>query len=262
VIQLSDLFLYDSHIHTTYSGHSHPEMSVEAIIQEASRKHMIQIAITEHVFFESDQSKIATIANQIPPSAENVVLGVEMDADAEALDGTLVGSTEGIDWVIASFHRFPGTSIWWHDGDFQDVKEEKTIYREWFEWVHKVIEVGRPDALGHLGVMICQLSIVEEFDEPILQDFREILRSCREHGVALELNEGTHKKMRPSQKDTYYRVFQLAKKEKVKIVLGSDAHSLPQIGRYVWAREIIDRVGIEMKDCVAPVKRISSHLSI
>ena len=251
VILLSDVFAYDSHLHTIYSGHSHPAMTVEAVIRQMQEMRLEQIAITEHVFEEPDLSTIEIIASQIPPSAENVLIGVEIDADATALDGALVAPTDGLDWVIASFHKFPGTSIWWHE-DYRKVKEEKTIYREWLDWVHKVIAKSKPDTLGHPGALICQLSIVEEFDRPILRDFAEILDSCREHGVAIELNEATHNKMRRLQKETYYRVFQLAKEKGVKIVLGSDAHSLPKIGRYLWAREIADRAGLSVSDFIDP----------
>lgn len=254
VILLPDVFAYDSHLHTIYSGHSHPAMTVEAVIRQMQEMRLEQIAITEHVFEQPDLSTIEMIASQIPPSAENVLLGVEIDADATALDGTLVAPTDGIDRVIASFHKFPGTSIWWH-GDYRKAKEEKTIYREWLDWVHKTIAVSKPDALGHPGAMICQLSTVEEFDEGILRDFADILASCREHGVAFELNEATHNKMRRLQKETYYRVFQLAKAMGVKIVLGSDAHALPKIGHYTWAREIVDKAGLGPSDFVIPVKR-------
>jgi HisJ family histidinol phosphate phosphatase len=234
-------------------------MTVEAIMKQWPRVGLERIAITEHVFAPDDLERIALIANEIPSGVENVVLGAEMDADATALDGTLVAPTEGLDWVIASFHKFPGTSIWWHDEGFRELKEEKTIYGEWIDWVHRVIAVGRPDALGHLGAMICQLSIVKEFGGSILRDFTEIMQSCRKHGVAVELNEGMHRKITPAQKATYYRVFQLARQEKVKIVLGSDAHSLPQIGRYVWAREIVEKLGIEMSDCVFPAKKTNDY---
>lgn len=251
---MSDIFAYDSHLHTIYSGHSHPTMTVDAVIRQMQEMRLRQIAITEHVFMKPDLNNIEKIAGQIPSGTENVLLGAEMDADAMALDGTLVAPTDGIDWVIVSFHKFPGTSIWWHE-DYRKAKEEKTIYQEWLDWVHKVIAVSRPDALGHPGAMICQLSIIEEFDGRVLRDFAEIVDSCREYGVAIELNEATHGKMRPRQKETYYRVFRLAKEKGVKIVLGSDAHSLPKIGNYLWAREIVGKAGIERSDFIIPTKR-------
>ena len=254
VILLSDVFAYDSHLHTIYSGHSHPDMTVDAIIGQMQEVGLKQIAITEHVFVRSDLGRVGIVASQISRDAENVLLGAEMDADAIALDGTLVAPTDGIDWVVASFHKFPGTSIWWNQ-DYREAKDEKTIYREWLDWAHEVVAVSKPDAIGHPGTLICHLSTVEEFDKPILRDFAGILESCREHGVAFELNELTHKKMRPLQKETYYRVFKLAKEKGVKIVLGSDSHSLPQIGRYLWIREVIDQAGLERSDFIIPTKR-------
>ena len=229
-------------------------MTVQAIVERRSSLGLQRIAITEHVFDVEDLDRIVQITAEIPPDEENVLLGVEMDADARSLDGALVAPTQGIDWVIASFHRFPGTSIWWHDKSFREAKEEKTIYNQWLDWVHKVIAKARPNVLGHLGAMICQLSIVHEFDKSILADFADILQNCRKYGVAIELNEAMRKKISPLQKDTYYRVFQLAKQEKVKIALGSDAHSLSQIGQYAWVREIVGRVGITEKDCIVPEK--------
>jgi HisJ family histidinol phosphate phosphatase len=251
----ADIFAYDSHIHTVYSGHSHGSMTVQAILEEKVALGLKGIAITEHVFGPEDLSKIRQIACEIPPSDEGVVLGVEMDADASSLDGTLVAPTEGIDWVVASFHKFPGTSIWWHDKSFRQIKDEKSIYDEWLAWVHRVITRARPDALGHLGVLICQLSMVKTFDGQVLSDFAGILQSCRKYGVAIELNEGTYRKISHSQRATYHRVFHLAKREKVKIVLGSDAHSLSEIGRYAWVGDIVRKAGIKETDCVFPTRR-------
>ena len=255
---LANVFAYDSHIHTIYAGHSHEAMTVEAISERWPEVGLERIAITEHVFTQKDLERVKLIAKEMPLD-ENVVLGAEMDADSIALDGTLVAPTEGIDWVFASFHKFPGTNMWWHDENFREYKEEKVIYAEWIDWVHKVIAVGRPHALAHPGAMICQLSIVEAFEGKILDDFAEIMQSCREHGVAVEINEGMYRKITPAQRATYYRVFQLAKREGVKTVLGSDAHSLPQIGKYVWVREIVQKAGIEMTDCVAPVRKASDY---
>lgn len=255
-----DLFSFDSHIHTAYSGHADQEMTVQSITRQMQIKGLEQIAITEHVFEKEDLHQIAVIASEMALVGDKALLGAEIDADSRTLDGKLVASAKGMDWVIASFHKFPGTSIWWHDRRFRQVLEERAVYDQWVSWVHRVISVSKPDALGHLGVLICRLSIVKEFDDAILQDFREILASCRQHGVALELNEGASKKMTQPQRDTYYRVFQLAKEAKVKIVLASDSHSLAQIGHYVWTRDIVGRAGIEIGDCIIPARKDScSH---
>lgn len=254
----ADVFAYDSHIHTIHSGHSHSAMTVEAINARWPEVGLERIAITEHVFTSRDIERIKLIAQGMPLD-ENVVLGAEMDADSIALDGTLVAPTEGIDWVMASFHKFPGLSIWWHDENFREYKEEKVIYDEWIDWVHKVIAIGRPDALAHPGAMICQLSIVEAFEGKVLDDFKDIIQSCKEHGVAVEINEGMQRKITWAQSATYHRIFQLAKQAGAKVVLGSDAHSLPQIGKYVWVRDIVKKAGIEMTDCVVPVRKAADY---
>ena len=40
----------DFHIHTIYSGHSAPDMTIKNIIQVAAERGMDEIAITEHSF--------------------------------------------------------------------------------------------------------------------------------------------------------------------------------------------------------------------
>ena len=254
----TDIFAYDSHVHTIYSGHSHDDVTVDAIHQKQREVGLSRIAITEHIFVPKDIKRIQKIAEELPDDP-NVVLGAEIDADASRLDGTLVSPTDGLDWVIASFHKFPGTDIWWHDGSFRESKDEQTIYAKWLEWGHKTISTARPNALAHPGALISQLSMVQAFEGPVLDDFREIMESCREYQVAVELNEGMSNKTNPQQRATYYRLFELAKQAGVKIVLGSDAHSLAQIGRYVFVKEIAEKVGLQMSDCIVPEREIQDY---
>ena len=255
-----EIFTYDSHIHTIYSGHSHKATTVDAIYKRWQETDLERIAITEHVFSQRDLARIHNIAGELPED-ENVVLGVEIDADSISLDGKLVAPTDGIDWVIVSFHKFPGTHVWWHDNS-RELRAEEDLYNDWVEWAHKVISVSRPHALAHPGAMICQLSIVESFSGKVLRDFEEILQSCKEYGVAIELNEGMHRKITPAQKDSYYRVFQIAKEKQVKVTLGSDAHSLPQIGNFSWAREIAAKVGLGPEDLLKPVRTVGDYTKV
>lgn len=242
----------DSHIHTIYSGHAKPSMTIEGIIGEVKSRNLVRAAITEHVFSTKDLQVVTRVRDEVQSANGRITVGAEIDANPIKLDGSLVAPSEGIDWVIASIHHFPGTSIWWFDKDFHTFGEEEHFYQLWIEWVHRIISISRPDVLGHPGVLICQLAQTTSFTADILNDLYDIFCECRKYGVAVELNELAFHKMTALQRETYYKVFAAAREAKAKIAIGSDAHASWQIGNYIWVKSVCQKLCLKDEDCMFP----------
>jgi putative hydrolase len=189
----------DYHIHTNYNDHSPSNLTVKNVVMEAERKGLEIIAITEHVRETSKwiPSYLIDISNYIPKTNVKVIPGFE----AKILSDGNIDCREEIArdyFIIASFHTK------YHD---------KAI---WINALTKAIENKYVNVIGHLSP---ESSF--QIDSKELEEFAELLIK---HGKIVEIN--AKYQMPP---ESWIKIFI---KRGVKFHLGSDAHSLNEIGNY------------------------------
>jgi putative hydrolase len=189
----------DYHIHTNYNDHSASNLTVKNVVMEAERKGLETIAITEHVRETSKwiPSYLIDISNYIQKTNVKVIPGFE----AKILSDGNIDCREEIArdyFIIASFHTK------YHD---------KAI---WINALTKAIENKYVNVIGHLSP---ESSF--QIDSKEIEEFAELLI---EHGKIVELN--AKYQMPP---ESWIKIFI---KRGVKFHLGSDAHSLNEIGNY------------------------------
>ena len=189
----------DYHIHTNYNDHSPSNLTVKNVVMEAERKGLEIIAITEHVRETSKwiPSYLIDISNYIQKTNVKVIPGFE----AKILSDGNIDCREEIArdyFIIASFHTK------YHD---------KVI---WINALKKVIENKYVNVIGHLSP---ESSF--QIDSKEIEEFAELLIK---HGKIVELN--AKYQMPP---ESWIKIFI---KRGVKFHLGSDAHSLNEIGNY------------------------------
>ncbi|MGI0051503.1 MAG: PHP domain-containing protein [Nitrososphaeraceae archaeon] len=189
----------DYHIHTNYNDHSASNLTVKNVVMEAERKGLEIIAITEHVRETSKwiPSYLMDISNYIQKTNVKVIPGFE----AKILSDGNIDCREEIArdyFIIASFHTK------YHD---------KAI---WINALTKAIENKYVNVIGHLSP---ESSF--QIDSKEIEEFAELLI---EHGKIVELN--AKYQMPP---ESWIKIFI---KRGVKFHLGSDAHSLNEIGNY------------------------------
>ena len=189
----------DYHIHTNYNNHSASNLTVKNVVMEAERKGLEIIAITEHVRETSKwiPSYLIDISNYIQKTNVKVIPGFE----AKILSDGNIDCREEIArdyFIIASFHTK------YHD---------KAI---WINALTKAIENKYVNVIGHLSPESSfQIDSIE------IEEFAELLIK---HGKIVELN--AKYQMPP---ESWIKIFI---KRGVKFHLGSDAHSLNEIGNY------------------------------
>ena len=189
----------DYHIHTNYNDHSASNLTVKNVLMEAERKGLETIAITEHVRETSKwiPSYLIDISNYIQQTNVKVIPGFE----AKILSDGNIDCREEIArdyFIIASFHTK------YHD---------KAI---WINALTKAIENKYVNVIGHLSPESSfQIDSIE------IEDFAELLIK---HGKIVEIN--AKYQMPP---ESWIKIFI---KRGVKFHLGSDAHSLNEIGNY------------------------------
>ncbi len=189
----------DYHIHTNYNDHSASNLTVKNVVMEAERKGLEIIAITEHVRETSKwiPSYLIDISNYIPKTNVKVIPGFE----AKILSDGNIDCREEISrdyFIIASFHTK------YHD---------KAI---WINALTKAIENKYVNVIGHLSP---ESSF--QINSKEIEEFAELLIK---HGKIVEIN--AKYQMPP---ESWIKIFI---KRGVKFHLGSDAHSLNEIGNY------------------------------
>ena len=198
--------LEDYHVHSNYNDHSALDLTVKNALDRAAEIGLKTLAFTEHVRRSSSwvPRYIQEIQNLRESSETNVIIGFE----AKILpDGSIdcLEEYSGTHLIIASFHNA-----------YSDKKK-------WMNALIKAIENPHVNIIGHLA------------PEPSFElDGREIdfiASRIVSHEKIVEINAKYH---RPPK--DWILTF---RNKGVRFHLGSDAHSVSEIGRFEKVSDLI-----------------------
>jgi len=202
----------DFHVHCNYNDHSASDLTIKNILACAEKKSLKTIAITEHVRRTSEwvPKYLEELSAEISMRSINK-LSIVSGFEAKILrDGSIDCCEEYIKdyFIVASFHSI-----------FQDKKI-------WIEALNATIKNPNVDVIGHLAP-----EPIFDLNEEELSDLASLISSNRK---IVEINA---KYRRPP-----LRWLLKFKEHKVKFHLGSDAHSLEQIGDFSRVHDLIAAV--------------------
>jgi putative hydrolase len=198
--------LEDYHVHSSYNDHSALDLTVKNALDRAAEVGLKTLAFTEHVRRSSSwvPQYIKEIKNLRESSMTNVIIGFEAKILSDGSIDCLEEYSEAY-FIIASFHSV-----------YSDKKK-------WMDALIKTIENPHVNVIGHLA------------PEPTFHidggeiDF--IASRIVLHKKIVEINAKYH---RPP------RDWILSFREKgVRFHLGSDAHSVSEIGRFEKVSDLI-----------------------
>ena len=198
--------LEDYHVHSSYNDHSALDLTVKNALDRAAEVGLKTLAFTEHVRRSSSwvPQYIKEIKNLRESSMTNVIIGFEAKILSDGSIDCLEEYSEAY-FIIASFHSV-----------YSDKKK-------WMDALIKTIENPHVNIIGHLA------------PEPTFHiddgeiDF--IASRIVLHDKIVEINAKYH---RPP------RDWILSFREKgVRFHLGSDAHSVSEIGRFEKVSDLI-----------------------
>ena len=208
LIRLEISLKRDYHVHANYNDHSSSDLTIQNVIKEAEKKGLQTLAFTEHVRKTSDW--IPRYLDELESARARLVDGLELISGFEAKI-LQDGSIDCLDryaseyFIVASFHtRYP----------------EKRI---WVGALQKAIENPDVDVIGHLAP--------ESTFSLEQTEIEDLARLIVKNQKIVELNAKYH---RPPAE--WVRIFREAG---VKFHLGSDAHSLPEVGNFASLHELI-----------------------
>ena len=200
----------DYHIHCNYNDHSSPDLTVSNVVKYAENRDLRVIAFTEHVRKTSDwiPKYLDEIQHIISSIDSNRILEIIVGFEAKILiDGSIDCPEKYAEkyFLIASFHTE------YHD---------KQV---WLQALEKAIENTNVDVIGHIAP---EPSFTLEPDE-----VEQLANLIIQNNKTVELNVKYH---RPPKE--WIKIF---RKYNVHFHLGSDAHSLDEIGRFEKISDLI-----------------------
>jgi putative hydrolase len=199
----------DYHVHSSYNDHSSPDLTVKNALEAAEKLGLRTLAFTEHVRRSSTwiPQYIQEISSHSKCSKVNVITGFE----AKILpDGSIdcLEEYSRMYMVIASFHT-----------PYSDKKI-------WMNALSKAIENPDVNIIGHLAPET--IFTLDDYEIDFLAS------KIVENGKTVEINAKYH---RPPH--DWILIF---KDRGVNFRLGSDAHSLSEIGQFGKIRDLISLV--------------------
>jgi histidinol phosphatase-like PHP family hydrolase len=208
----------DLHLHTTFTdGHD----TIHDYAAKAADCGIRTIAFCEHVnhgtdWFPAFLSEAATVAERFP--AVRILTGVEVRAagyegELNAADSLLEQST----LTMGVVHRYPSPK---HSGEVLDPSTLGIAQVRELELraALSVLRHPRVDILGHPGA-----TFEKYFGEFPLPLYATILEAAKKREVAIELN--------PAYQRNFPAFVHLCIEKDVLVSLGSNAHSVAELGR-------------------------------
>ncbi len=234
-------FVADCHFHTVNSGHAYSTISEYA--KEASEKGLELIGMTDHgPAMPGGPSTLHFENLKVIPSylyGVEVLKGIEaniLDYDGSLDTGRI--DVNNLDIVIASFHGPCIAASTQRENTKAIIKSMKNPF---------VNIIGHPD------------------DARVPLDYSELAKAAADTGVLIEMNNSSLKpnSFRLGAAENYEILLEECYKNKVYIIVNSDAHFHTDIGQSKEAIEIIEKVGFP-KELIAntSVDTLKQRLSI
>lgn len=196
----------DYHIHCNYNDHSSPDLTVSNIVKYAENIDLRVIAFSEHVRKTSDW--IPRYLDEIRRISSNRIIEIIVGFEAKILiDGSIDCPEKYAEkyFLIASFHTK------YHD---------KQV---WLQALEKAIKNPNVDVIGHIAP---EPSFSVEPNE-----IERLANLIVQNNKTVELNAKYHRPPR--------QWIEIFRKNSVRFHLGSDAHSLEEVGRFNKISDLI-----------------------
>jgi putative hydrolase len=195
----------DYHIHCNYNDHSSPDLTISNVVKYAENIGLVVIAFTEHVRKISDWiPEYLKEIEHISTDRLKIIAGFEAKI---LIDGSIDCPEKYADkhFLIASFHtKYHNKQVW-------------------LQALERAIENPNVDVIGHIAP---EPSFTLEPDE-----IEQLAKMIVHNNKTVELNAKYH---RPPKE-----WIQIFRKNNVHFHLGSDAHSLDEIGRFENISDLI-----------------------
>jgi len=216
-IKLGNIPKIDMHNHTNWTD---GRDSIKKMYKSAQKKKLDYFLFSEHSRASSKKwfPKFAKEIRSLKKNKTNFFVGTEVkiknykgDLD---LDKTV---KKKCDFIMASVHRFPGET-----GNIKKNKitlsKKKALDIEFRLMKSAIIKNKEFDILGHpFGMSLKRFKA-----KPKIINFKKIIKLCKKHKKAFEINYSYHKNPK--------KLLALCVKYKCMVSLGSNSHKVSEVG--------------------------------
>ena len=218
----------DLHIHTVHSGHAYG--TFYDVIKEAARKKMKMIAITDHgpTLLGSTSRLHFGMGIRAPKVYKGVKILWGCESDPINASGTLDTSEKNmkkLDILLVGFHE---------PTPFKDLGKEKNT-----EMLIKCFKKNKPHIFTHPSRMMYPYNL------------EKVCQAACDNDIMLEVNlaelnyvDREPAKEREKRLDMIKKTVDIARKNKKKMILNSDAHFLHEIGDDKILKKYMKRIGL------------------
>lgn len=239
---LCELFSQNLHIHTTFSGCAKPEMLVEAIMAEAERCGLTDIALVDHIQGDEEQKlakNLPVLQKEVKElrTSVRVMVGAELSAYGVGLYSLKDNDSIQPEYRLYA-HNHYHVKPWEHPED-----PSPGSYKEHCKKVlRSVLVSGKADCIAHpftddyvakffpgdqKGVKDAMTSLWTE------NELGDLLTLGKQHEVAFELNMSSLL----SRPDFARKYFRVGKEVGAVFNIGTDAHQLHRIDTFQFLEE-------------------------
>ncbi|MHB0999093.1 MAG: PHP domain-containing protein [Armatimonadota bacterium] len=241
---------YDLHIHTHLSPCGRDEMIPADILKIASDRGMRIIGITDHLYPSTDMDIFTrtreeiTLMRSAMTDAPDVYFGCEVEVMAP---GSTAGSpdlTDRFDYLMLGTTHFQnGITIL---PDFDNDRDIGQYYLRMFEYA---VTLEWADTIAHpffVFPSVCSRDILNYIDDV---DLLPALETAKTNNIAMEISQ---RAIVPGQLEFSNRFYRLCKEVGLKFSIGSDAHSLENVGKVKILEPFIKELGLTLEDLWLP----------
>ena len=223
----------DMHTHTIFSLHAHS--TVLANMQAAKSRGLKFLAVTDHFYQDGSSLNQKNEVTRIRHLEETLNTGGEpyVFAGAEFNIGQEIRKRhqlEKLRWRPIGLHA------WFIDRKNLTLEKLLKLFDEATAWhnafVHIEREIDKLDHSRHGKIL----------DAEVKNFFAEIIALAKEKNILLEVNEASLRRNSGGDGDRLRYLLQLARDNRNKIYLGSDAHFAGRVGDFQLSLELLNAV--------------------
>jgi histidinol phosphatase-like PHP family hydrolase len=263
------LLTIDHHIHSKYSDCCRGNYDFHDIVQAVHARNLRYYCVSDHVHSDADTGAISlhhSALRNIPEVFLDRPVFIGAEVTFCSRQGDYPDKFQPADpkpaFLIGGCHKIPGTAITMRSiprsieilQTYED-HELSGIFAIHHEMLCGAVKKGAIDILAHPYDIFFRCGI---FDSRQLEMFVQIARLCREHDVAIEINNAsmtrcfyrdsealtlaTRYSMPP--RDFYTRMLRIALEEGKFLSPASDAHTLSNVGNMNQIERLMTEMGI------------------
>ncbi len=236
----------DLHVHTYLSPCARSEMRLPSIVEVCAERGIRRLGITDHIFASTDPGILTRVKEELGSIETPVDVFVGCEADVLAVGRhTVTGEMKStLDFIAVAANHFHSDTVAQPENDSLEA-----VGRHFVAMLAYACSLDFADVIAHPMVVF-----PGTFDSTCLElltddQLMEPIELAKENRIAMEISP---RALAPDQLFFRARFYGLCKSAGLKFSIGSDAHSLANVGRTRVLGSLIRGLGITDDDIWLP----------